>query len=564
MKNSTNKYSVLGIFTDWSRPNATDISPGAIGWYRIVNPIEKLGGNIVGKFVFKPTAENAQEMKALGDVWFSKLSDNEGVNIFYGAHRDFTKAKLIIDLDDDPITINTDHPEFKALEAKKEMRIKMMQVADHIVCSTEEIADVVKPINSHITVIPNAIDPKIWDVKRNQNQKDKIKIGWMASGSHLTEFPFILPVLHEIVDKYPQVEVHFAGIVMDKIEEERTFHHIGTKNYAEFPQWYADLNIDIAIAPLIDTQFNRCKSNIKWMEAAMLEIPCVCSPTVYEKSVKHGETGYIAPTRGQFVKYLSWLIENPELRKKIGKQAKQEVLNKWTIDKFLPKYIELFNTMNDKKELSVLTAIAGGKDDLIEQKSYPGVEYVAFTDVKSEGWETRKLCDKFAKPVMNAKIHKILSHKYVDTPYIMWIDGNVKLKKDPKELIKLLGDNDFAFFTHPGRNNPYDEADTCVQLQKGNIQEIAEQIKSYASKDFPQVSRLCEMTAFIRKNNKHANEVFEAWWAEICRYSERDQISFPVIFEKEKWSTIPGSVMFDLDYKELPGNEYLTIKRHKL
>lgn len=565
MKNSTKKnaFKVLGIYTDWARPNG-DEAPGAIGWYRIINPLEKLGANIRGKFSLRSTAESAMEMKALGDIWFSKLSDNDDINILYGAHKEFTKSKLVIDLDDDPITINKDHPEYDKLQEKLPMREKMVKLADHIVVSTQEIADAIKHLNRHITVIPNAIDPKIWEVKSKVKREKNIRIGWMASGSHLAEFPLILPVLKEIVDKYPNVEIHFAGIVNDKIESDRTFHHIGTKNYAEFPQWYADMNIDIAIAPLLDTQFNRCKSNIKWLEASMLGIPSVCSETVYGKDIEHGKTGYIAKTKGQFVKYLSWLIESEEKRKEIGANAKAEVLKNWTIDRQLPKYIELFNKMNEKTQLTVVTAIAGGKDELIEQESYDGVEYVAFTDAKSETWETRKLCEKFVEPVMNAKIHKILTHKYSDTPYLMWIDGNVKLKKDPKELIKLLGDNDFAFFKHPGRNNPYDEAETCVQLGKGNIQDLAEQIKTYAGKEFPMESRLCEMTVFIRKNNKHANEVFEAWWAEVCRFSARDQVAFPVVFEKEKWSTIPGSVAYDMDYKELPGNEYFTIKRHKI
>ena len=93
------------------------------------------------------------------------------------------------------------------------------------------------------------------------------------------------------------------------------------------------------------------------------------------------------------------------------------------------------------------------------------MKYVAFTDEKSEEWETRKPCDKFVKPVMNAKIHKVLTHKYVDTPYIVWIDGSITLKQDPHELIKLLVDKDCAFFKHPGRDCVYSEADACVSLQ---------------------------------------------------------------------------------------------------
>lgn len=164
---------------------------------------------------------------------------------------------------------------------------------------------------------------------------------------------------------------------------------------------------------------------------------------------------------------------------------------------------------------------------------------------------------------MNAKIHKILGHKYCDTPYIYWIDGNIKLKKDPRELVKLMGDKDFAFFKHPGRNCLFEEADFCVHLGKGDRFEIAEQVKEYAKMNFPPHAGMCECTAFIRKNNPQANDLMEKWWVEITRYSERDQISFPVVFQGKKWATIPGKVADMKDGKLIQSNDYFDYKLHK-
>lgn len=556
---------LLGIYTDWGRLNS-NMKYGAIAWYRIINPLKKLGANIIGYFKLEKTVENAMELKSKGDIWVIKITDTEGIDFYWNAHKTITGAKLVLDLDDDPISINRDHPEYKKLQEKQNMRERMIKVADHIIVSTEPIKQTVKHLNPHVTVIPNAIDPEIWNIEKPPKRKDgKIRIGWIASGSHIAEFPLILPALREIKEKYPNVEVHMAGITLEELNEDRVFHHVGTRGYAEFPEWYADLDLDIAIAPLIDTPFNRAKSNIKWMEAAMLELPCVCSPAVYEESVEHGKTGYIAKNTSQFVKYLSWLIENPEKRKEIGKNAKAEVLKNWTIDKFLPLYDELFDKLMEKKDISVLTAITGNKDDLLKQPEYKGVQYVAFMDKNphDEQWEYRKACNKFVKPVMNAKIHKILSHKYVDTPYIVWMDGNMKLKQDPHELVKLMGDKDLAFFTHPGRDCVYEEAETCISLKKGELQEIGEQIKDYAKQQYPQHSGLCELTAFIRKNNPETNELFEKWWAEITRYSERDQLSFPIVFQNQDWAVIPGTVA---EIKEDPifkGNDYFKWKQHK-
>ena len=577
---------VLGICTDGRKKNNEYILRdgkriyGATGWYRIVNPLSKLGANIEVGMTMRTTGEDALRMKGLGDIWYMKMADNEGIDHIYGAHKDFCGAKIVLDMDDDIDNVDVNHPEYEGLKERLPMRERMVKMADHIVVSTEGIKQGLKHLNQHITIIPNSIDPKIWKYKNKKHNDGKIRIGWIASGSHFVDAPIIQDIMIELAQEYPNLEFHIAGMIDQKAEGDGWFHHKGTLGYEEFPKFYADMGIDIAIAPLKDIPFNRSKSNIKFLEAAMLEIPMVASDVRPYSCIEHGKTGYLATGPAQFKKYLKWLIENPAKREEIGKAAKKYVLDNWTIDKFLPKYKELFEKLMDKKDITVITAITGGKDDLIISPEYKGVQYLTFLD-HWEGWvnvgETAtdqpkliKACDKFKNPVMNAKIHKILSHKYCDTPYIVWMDGNVKLKQDPHELVKLMGDKDFAFFKHPGWDSVYDEVERCVELKKGDVTEIAEQVRVYADPkgiNFPLHSPHCEMTCFIRKNNPKTNDLFEKWWAEVCRYSERDQISFPVVFKGQDWATIPGSIVNGKDFKvessQFPGNDYFKFYQHK-
>lgn len=565
----SSKPKVLGIATDTIIKDGKVILKkgkricGAIGWYRILNPLGELGYDVQIGMHLAAKAEDAIALKKRGDIWFSKMSDNDGIDAIYGSHKEFTGAKFVLDLDDDPDHVNHDHPDLKALDERKEMRIRMVKMADHVVCSTKEIQDSIKHLNPYSTVIPNAINPKIWNFK-NQIKKDKkIRIGWISSGSHFSDVPIIQPVMDRILLKYPNVEFHFAGMTWDETKEDGYYHHVGVRAYKDFPKWYSEQGYDIAIAPLKDTQFNRAKSNIKWMEAAMLEIPIVASDVEPYKSIKHGRDGFLASSTEQWVKYLSLLIENEEKRREIGKNAKESVLKDWHIDNFLQDYVDLFDKISDQKTISVVTAITAGKDRLIEQPEYKGVEYLAFTKQKSDTWKTFKPCDKFKKAVMNAKIHKILTHKYTDKEFIVWIDGNLELTADPHELVKLMGDKDFAFFKHPGRDCLYDEATACVEYGKADPRDLAEQIKAYAKDEFPVGDGLWEMTCFVRRNTPEANKVFEHWWADICRYTNRDQISFPKIFKGQKWNTIPGSVAKMDGDKVMSGNRFFTYKKHK-
>jgi glycosyltransferase involved in cell wall biosynthesis len=580
------KYRIWGVCTDTITRNGKVVLKkgkkifGAVGWYRIVNPLTKLGAEIdIGIGLTSHPHDVIKEgkrclgalsMKEKGDIWFMKMSDNEDIDHIYGTNRDFTGAKLVLDLDDDPNTVDPRHPDYEKLKDRFHMWDRMIRLADHIVVSTEEIKQSIKHQNPYVTVIPNAIDPDIWKFKKKEWKDGKIRIGWITSGSHFVDSPLLDNVMDELIAKYPNVEFHMAGLMMNDCYGKGWFHHKGTLGYKKFPKFYADLGWDIAIAPLKDIKFNKAKSNIKFLEASMLKIPIVASDVTPYQCIQHGKTGYLASNPAQFKKYLELLIENEELRRKVGENAYQYVMDNWTIDKFLPMYEHLFEKLMDKKDITVVTAIAGGKDELLPQPEYKGVEYVAFTEeVKDSQWKTRKVCDKFVKPVMNAKIHKILTHKYVDTPYIVWMDGNCQLKQDPHELVKLMGDKDFAFFKHPGWDSVYREAERCIELKKGDVSEIAEQVRVYAKDNFPEPSPHCELTCFIRKNNPKANDLFEKWWVEITRYSERDQISFPVVFKGQDWETIPGSVVNGKDFKlnaedtkKFPGNDYFNYFKH--
>lgn len=551
----SNPYSLVGVCTDTSRPNC-DGKYGAISWYRIINPLEKLGGNIIENMTIHMTPQWALDFAKKGKIWFMKMTDSDGIDFFVDVARNFTGSKYVLDLDDDPFSIDKAHPEYKLIKTKFTQWKKMIKMADHIVVSTDEIKKRVESINPYITVIPNSIDPKIWEVEKKIYNDDKVRIGWIGSASHFADMPVVSDVFHHILKKYPNVELHLAGMVVDTFDNGRVFHHTGTKGYDDFPSWFASLGLDICIAPLKHSTFNRCKSNIKWLESSMLKIPTVLSRIKPYLEVVDGVDGFLAEGHKEWIDKLSILIENKELRNSIGEKAKERILKEYVVDKYLPKYKDLFEKLLEKKNVSVITSITGKKDTLIEQPQYKGVEYLAFVDKeKSPTWVTLPVCDKFKRPVMNAKIHKILSHKYTDCPFIMWLDGNLELKQDPKEIVKLLADNDIAFFTHQGRDCVYEEADACISLGKGVVREIAEQTKYYAKNGVKQHCGLYEATGFIRRNNKHTNAFFDAWWSEVCRFSNRDQISLPTIDKSNvKIIEIPGTVI---------NNKYFSYKLHK-
>lgn len=538
-----NKYNVLGISTDWGRPNC-DGKYGGVGWYRIINPLEKLGADVIKSTFFVNGPQTALEMRERGEIWVTKPMDSPNVIMELFADRDFTGAKIVLDLDDDPFNLNPKHPMYEEFKAKDPIYRMFIRSADHIICSTDYIKDVVKDINPKITVIPNAIDPEIWKVKGKKRNDGKIRIGWFGSSSHIADFDILEGFMREILEKYPQVEFHLAGFSFENIGDKnsRVFNYAGTKGYEDYPQFVADMDLDIALAPLHDTQFNRCKSNIKWLEHSMLETPMVLSDvTPYKEVVKNYKTGYLAKNKAQWVKYLSWLIENPEKRKEIGKAAKKAVMKDWLVEKQLPKYEKLFKTLQ-KKNITVYKSVTGGFDKLEDHLEDFTANYVAFTDQQSDTWDCKKPYDKFKNDRRNSRIQKIMPHLFVDAEYSIYLDGNINLKVPAQQMIDTyLKDKDVAVIRHIGRDCVYQEAESCQQLEKGDPLELAEQIKEYARKGWKEHAGLAECGVIIRRHTPEVERWNEKWWAQYCRFSERDQLSFPVSFPFEKLELIEQS-----------------------
>jgi hypothetical protein len=88
----------------------------------------------------------------------------------------------------------------------------------------------------------------------------------------------------------------------------------GTRLFNEYPDLLAKINPDITIAPVEDIPFNHSKSCIKWYEMTAIGCPVVVSDLTPYDTIENGVTGFKAKKYGDWVKYLSRLIESKELR----------------------------------------------------------------------------------------------------------------------------------------------------------------------------------------------------------------------------------------------------------
>lgn len=93
-------------------------------------------------------------------------------------------------------------------------------------------------------------------------------------------------------------------------------------------EYYSFLKqIDIGLAPLNNTGFNRSRSDVKFLEYAIYGVlPVVQAAPAYVATVKHGETGFLFQDPAGMLATLKMLADNPDRITKVSRSARQYVI----------------------------------------------------------------------------------------------------------------------------------------------------------------------------------------------------------------------------------------------
>jgi len=161
---------------------------------------------------------------------------------------------------------------------------------------------------------------------------DKVTLGYFSgSKTHDADFEIISNVVIKLMDKYDNLHLMIGGCLNlpDAFEEYKDRVILsGFVDWRELPALIA--SVDINLMPLEDTFFHSCKSENKWLEAALVSVPTVCSINdELEPIIKNGVTGFLCHDEDEWETVLSKLIEEPNLREQVGKAASDVVFEKY-------------------------------------------------------------------------------------------------------------------------------------------------------------------------------------------------------------------------------------------
>lgn len=319
--------------------------------YRVLHQMEELRnqGLHCDKIFFKDLKIDMEKKYRL--FVFYRCEATENVKEFIALARRNGK-KTIFDIDDLVIdTKYTDELEFVQDLSPLERAVfdagvmkngETLAQCDIAVASTEALAEELGKQVPKTFVNRNTASTEMVELselayeqgRKERERKERIRLGYFSGSlTHNRDFEMIKPVVQRILEKYQQVDLMIVG----ELEDSDVLNSFGDRvircdkvPWRKLP--FLLVQADINLAPLEDTLFNCCKSEIKWIEAGLVRVPTIASDVgAYTRMVQNHITGILCSNiEDAWYEGLCELIESEEMRRDIGESVYQDVMTRCT------------------------------------------------------------------------------------------------------------------------------------------------------------------------------------------------------------------------------------------
>lgn len=195
----------------------------------------------------------------------------------------------------------------------------------------------ISPLNRHTLQIPAVLDWRLIRTRRDA-PGDKVKIVYATSRRDDHLFPIFTQALQRVMRDYDgRVEAHFLGFQPVEFQGKPHIHFRKySPNYDQYMRSFSSSGYDIGLAPMVDDDFHRAKTNNKFREYGASGIAGIYSDVpLYSAWVENGKTGLLVENQPEaWYAAMVRLIENPTLRQQIAQFARDKIRELYSEEQF--------------------------------------------------------------------------------------------------------------------------------------------------------------------------------------------------------------------------------------
>jgi glycosyltransferase involved in cell wall biosynthesis len=257
----------------------------------------------------------------------------------------FFNKNVIYDIDDMLFIDKNQQGKISFIQRLKGRRkpLVLMKHSSYVIVCTPKLEEIAKATNKYKNAIDisSTFDTDRFTPVRLYKQKEITTIGWTGTHSTIPFLETLQPVL-AAVSKQRKIKLLVIA------NKEYSMKDVPT----EFIPWGAESEVqdlhhfDLGLYPIPANEWSLGKSSLKALTYMAIAIPFVATAygTNY-RIMQHGEQGFMALSEEEWIECIIKLIDEVELRKKMGIAGRKTVEDFYSVKANFSKYLQVFNAV---------------------------------------------------------------------------------------------------------------------------------------------------------------------------------------------------------------------------
>lgn len=227
----------------------------------------------------------------------------------------------------------------------------------HVIAGNHILREYAMHLNSRVDVIPTVVDTRQYHMTvRRQDDYGPVTIGWIGSRSTAPYLSIVEPALRRIAKIYEgKVRFRFVGCLdyMLGVAGETSSPFILERELEDLQSF------DIGLMPLPDSEWTRGKCAFKAIQYMATGVVTVASPVgVTTDLIQHNVDGLLASSSDDWFVALERLVLDGVLRQRLAIAARQVIEQSYSLDKWGPRMVALFDRLRPVNANAELYGIA--------------------------------------------------------------------------------------------------------------------------------------------------------------------------------------------------------------
>jgi glycosyltransferase involved in cell wall biosynthesis len=266
-----------------------------------------------------------REASLIGPSFLERLAKRRNVPIIYDI--------------DDPIFLPYKSPVNGWMSLLKFSRKthSLFRLSDRVISINRLIGDYARKFNESVSVVPNFVDTDVYS-PAEKNGSSSPKIVWTGSVSTLQNLRTIAGPLRRLQSQFDvpmriiaNGETEIEGV---KLEQRKWSPEAEVSNLQES---------DVGVVPLLDLEWNPWKFYLKTVQYMGVGFPVVARRMGSNSEViQDGINGFLVETEEEWFDRLKLLIEDGELRRRMGEAARKTAVEKYSIKSQMRNVADIF------------------------------------------------------------------------------------------------------------------------------------------------------------------------------------------------------------------------------